>query len=110
MGLYGVVAYSVSRRSQEIGLRMALGAGRGSVYRLVLVEAGRLAAFGIGAGLVLGTAAAASLRKVLFETSAWDVPTLVGVAGTLALAALVASYLPARRAASVDPVTALRAE
>ena len=110
VGLYGVVAYSVSRRSQEIGLRMALGAGRGSVYRLVLVEAGRLAAFGIGAGLVLGTAAAASLRKVLFETSAWDVPTLVGVAGTLALAALVASYLPARRAASVDPVTALRAE
>jgi ABC-type antimicrobial peptide transport system permease subunit len=89
---------------------MALGAARGSVYRLVLGEAGRLAALGIVLGLACAMAAAASMQKLLFEISAWDAPTLAAVAATLTVAALLASYIPARRAASVDPVIALRAD
>jgi len=110
VGLYGVTAYSVSQRTREIGVRMALGAQRGSVYRLVLWEAGWLTAVGIGAGLACSIAAATLMRKLLFDVSAWDATTLAGVALLLAVAALLASYLPARRAASVNPVEALRAE
>ncbi len=108
--LYGVVSYSVSQRTREIGVRMARGAGRGSVYRLVLREAGWLAAVGIAAGLICSVGAAGLMRKLLFGTEAWDAPTLAAVAGVLAVFALLASYLPARRAASVNPVEALRAE
>lgn len=110
VGLYGVIAYSVSQRTREIGVRMALGAERGSVYRLVLREAGRLIAFGIGLGLAGSIAAAMSIRMLLFGVQAWDATTLVAVALVLAGAALLASYLPARRAASVSPAEALRAE
>jgi predicted permease len=110
VGLYGVTAYSVGQRTREIGVRMALGAQRGSVYRMVLGEAGWLTAVGIGAGLACSIAAATLMRKLLFGVSAWDATTLVGVALLLAVAALLASYLPARRAASVNPVEALRAE
>jgi len=110
VGLYGVIAYSVSQRTREIGVRMALGAQRGSVYRLVLGEAGWLTVLGIAAGLALSVAAAMLMRKLLFGVQAWDVSTLVAVALVLAACALLASYLPARRAASVDPVKALRAE
>jgi predicted permease len=110
VGLYGVIAYSVSQRSREIGLRMALGAQRGTVVRMVLVQAGRLVALGIASGLTLATAAATLMRPLLFDTSPWDLSTLASVGATLAASALVASYLPARRAASVDPVVALRAE
>ena len=109
VGLYGVVAYSVSQRTREIGVRTALGADRGSVYRLVLTEGARLAAVGIVSGLVLSVAAARLMRGMLFGVESWDVPTLAGVAVVLAAAAL-ASYVPARRAASVNPVDALRAE
>ena len=110
VGLYGVVAYSVSQRTREIGVRMALGAQRGAVYGLVLKEAGRLAAAGIGAGLLCSVAAATLMRKLLFGVQSWDVPTLAGVTVVLAVSALMASFLPARRAASVNPVDALRAE
>jgi macrolide transport system ATP-binding/permease protein len=110
VGLYGVTAYSVSQRTREIGVRMAMGAQRGAVYRLVLGEAGWLTVVGIGAGLVCSIAAATLIRKLLFGVSTWDVTTLAGVAFVLAVAALAASYLPARRAASVNPVEALRAE
>jgi predicted permease len=110
IGLYGVVAYSVSRRSREIGLRMALGAARSSVYRMILEEAGRLAVAGVAMGLVASAALATLMEPLLFRTSAWDLPTLAGVASTLGVCALLASYVPARRAASVDPVIALRAE
>jgi predicted permease len=110
VGLYGVIAYSVSQRSREIGVRMALGAQRSSVYRLILREAGWLAAMGIAAGLLCSIAAATFMRNLLFGVAAWDVPTLAAVAGVLAICAVLASYIPARRAASINPVEALRAE
>jgi len=110
IGLYGVIAYSVSQRRREIGIRMALGAERLSVYRLILKEAGWLTAAGIAIGLVCSLAAAALMRGLLFDIHSWDPPTLVTVAAVLALSALLASYIPAHRAASVNPVEALRAE
>ena len=110
VGLYGVIAYSVSQRTREIGVRMALGAQRGTVYGLVLKEAGWLTAVGIGAGLVCAVALATLMRSLLFGTQAWDAATLLSVAAVLAAFALLASYIPARRAASVNPVEALRAE
>jgi predicted permease len=110
VGLYGVVAYSVSQRTREIGVRMALGAQRSMVYQLILGEAGWLAAMGIVAGMVCAIGAATLMRRLLFGVRAWDVSTLIGVAVVLAISALLASYLPARRAASVNPVEALRAE
>jgi ABC-type antimicrobial peptide transport system permease subunit len=110
VGLYGVIAYSVSRRTREIGVRMALGAHRGAVYAMVLKEAGRLITVGVAIGLFTSVAAATLMRSLLFGTQAWDVPTLGAVAAVLAFSALLASYLPARRAASVNPVEALRSE
>jgi macrolide transport system ATP-binding/permease protein len=110
VGLYGVIAYSVSQRTREIGVRMALGAQRGEVYRLILQEAGRLVVMGITAGLVCSVAATSLIGKLLFGVGSWD-PTTIGlVVAVLAMAALLASYIPARRAASVNPVEALRAE
>ena len=110
MGLYGVIAYSVSQRTREIGVRMALGAQRSSVYELVLKEAGRLIAVGIVVGLAGSVASAMLMRKLLFGVQAWDAGTLAGVALLLAVSALMASFIPARRAAAVNPVEALRAE
>jgi macrolide transport system ATP-binding/permease protein len=110
VGLYGVVAYSVSQRTREIGIRMALGAERAAVQRLILKEAGWLAALGIVVGLGCAVAAATLMKSMLFGVAAWDVPTLVIVTVVLGVSALVASFLPARRAARVDPVEALRAE
>ena len=110
VGLYGVVAYSVSQRTREIGVRMALGAPRGSVYGLILKEAGWLTSIGIALGLVSSLAAGTLMRKLLFGTEAWDASTLTIVAIVLGGAAMLASYIPARRAAGVNPVVALRAE
>jgi predicted permease len=110
MGLYGVVAYSVGQRTREIGVRMALGAQRGAIYRLVLKEAGRLTVLGVAAGVACSIAVLSLMGKLLFEVKAWDAPTLVGVSLLLSAAALAASYVPAHRAASVNPVEALRAE
>jgi predicted permease len=110
VGLYGVVAYSVSQRTREIGVRMALGAQRGSVVQMVLGEAGRLTAFGLVIGLACAVGVTALMRSVLFGVESWDLPTLVGVAVVLTVSALLASYLPARRASNVDPVVALRHE
>jgi macrolide transport system ATP-binding/permease protein len=110
VGLYGVIAYSVSQRTREIGVRMALGAQRSSVYWLVMQQAGWLTAAGIAIGLVCSVAASTLIRKLLFGVEAWDAATLIGVALLLGLAAMAASFLPARRAASVNPVEALRAE
>ena len=108
VGLYGVVAYSVSQRTREIGVRMALGAERRAVYKLILGETTSLVAFGLGIGVVTSIAAATTLRTLLFSIRTYDVTTLATVAAALACSALGASYFPARRAASVNPVEALR--
>ena len=110
VGLYGVVAYSVSQRTREIGLRLAMGAERRAVYELILGEAGRLIAVGLLLGVVCSIAAARLMSTLLFNTSPWDVTTLAAVAAVLAMAAMLASYIPARRAASVNPIEALRVE
>jgi len=110
IGLYGVVAYSVTQRTREIGVRMALGAQRSSVYSLVLKEAAWLVSFGILAGIVFSLAVSRLMQTLLFGVRPWDVPTLAGVAVLLAACAFLASYLPARRAAKVDPIVALRYE
>jgi ABC-type antimicrobial peptide transport system permease subunit len=110
VGLYGVIAYSVSQRTREIGVRMALGAQRSAVYGMILREALRLTVVGIAAGVSGSLAVTTLLRPLLFGVRPWDVTTLAGVAVLLAVAAMLASYLPAHRAASVNPVEALRAE
>jgi predicted permease len=110
VGLYGVIAYSVSQRTREIGVRIALGAQRGTVYRLIIKEAGVLALTGIVIGTGCAILAASLMRKLLFGTPPWDLTTLISVAAVLGASALLASFLPARRAASVDPISALRAE
>jgi predicted permease len=110
VGLYGVVAYSVSQRTREIGVRMALGAQPRAVCKLILKEAGWLTVAGTIVGLVCSLAAATLMRGLLFGVDAWDLQTLAAVAAVLAGSALVASYIPARRAASVSPIEALRAE
>ena len=110
VGLYGVVAYSVSQRTREIGVRMALGAQRGTVYSMVMRQAGGLTAIGIALGLICAIGASLAMRKLLFGVAAWDAPTLGAVAGVLAFASLLASFVPARRAASLDPSEALRSE
>jgi predicted permease len=110
VGLYGVIAYSVSQRTREIGVRMALGAQKSAVYKLVLGEAGRLIGIGVVLGLAGSVGAAMLMGKLLFGVQAWDVETLVGVAVVLGISAMLASYIPARRAASVNPTEALRAE
>jgi predicted permease len=110
VGLYGVVAYSVSQRTREIGVRMALGAQRGAVHRLILKEAGLLAGIGIALGLGCSVAMGLLMKSLLFGVRSWDVSTLAGVAAVLGVFALLASFIPARRAARVNPVEALRAE
>jgi macrolide transport system ATP-binding/permease protein len=110
VGLYGVIAYSVSQRTREIGVRMALGAQRASVYQLIMTEAGWLAGIGIAAGLLCSIGAATLIRGLLFGVRPWDLATLTAVSTVLAISALLASYIPARRAARVDPMVALRYE
>lgn len=110
VGLYGVIAYSVSRRTREIGVRMALGAQRRTVYSMILRQAGALTILGLTIGLVCSIGASELMRKLLFGVQAWDAPTLAAVAAVLGCASMAASFLPARRAASVNPTEALRTE
>jgi putative ABC transport system permease protein len=110
IGVYGVLSYSVSQRAQEIGVRVALGAGNPQILRLVVGQGLVLAAIGIITGAVLAGLAMPAARSLLFKVSPFDPLTFIGVASFLATVAFLASYLPARRAMRVDPVIALRGE
>jgi macrolide transport system ATP-binding/permease protein len=110
VGLYGVIAYSVSQRTREIGIRMALGAQRSAVYRLILREAAWLAGLGTGIGLLGSAGMAMLVRTMLFGVPLLDGPTYAAVAALLAVFALLASYIPARQAARINAIAALRAE
>ena len=110
IGVYGVLAYAVSQRTQEIGVRMALGASRQNVFTLIVSHGARLAGVGILCGVVGAAAVTRVVTSLLYNVSATDPISFIGTAAFLAFVALIASYLPARRATSVDPIVALRAE
>ncbi len=110
IGIYGVLAFSVAQRSSEIGVRMALGATGSRVLRLVLVDGGRLIGSGLARGLLCAVALGRLLRSRLFGVDSIDLPSLAAVMLVFAAVGLLACYLPARRAARVDPIEALRHE
>jgi len=110
IGIYGVVAYSAARRTREIGIRMALGALPNDVRRLILRESMMLAALGIGTGLVGALALTRVLRSLLFETTPADPATLASVVGAVLVIVIVATLIPANRAARIHPTVALRYE
>jgi ABC-type antimicrobial peptide transport system permease subunit len=109
LGIYGVVSYSVTERTREIGIRMALGASRGDVQRRVLRETLTLAAVGAVIGLIGAFAAARIITSLLFGLTSTDPATFAGTIAVLAAVALIAGYIPARRASRIDAMTALRA-
>src|SRR5262245_7022252 len=108
IGIYGVMAYAVAERTHELGVRIALGADRASVLRLVLGESMVLAAIGIAFGLAGALASARLIQSLLFSVTSTDALTFAATSTLLAVTALVASYVPARRAMGVDPMIALR--
>jgi len=110
IGIYGLMAYAVTLRTREFGIRIALGAARGDVLRLVLGQAARIAVVGVATGAIAGLGAARLISTMLFGVTASDAPTFAATAALLAGIALLASYIPARRAVGVDPVTALRGD
>jgi len=110
IGLYGVRAYSVARRTPEIGIRMALGADRGTITEMILRETGWLALFGVAIGLAAAYAVTRYVQSMLYGIAPRDFTTFAGATLILISVAALAGYLPARRAAQVDPMAALRHE
>ena len=110
IGVYGVLSYAVSQRTQEIGVRMALGASRRNVFTLIVGDGVRLAGIGILCGVLGAAGVTRVITSLLYNVSPTDPTSFIATASFLALVALVASYLPARRATAVDPMVALRAE
>jgi putative ABC transport system permease protein len=107
-GLYGLVSYSVGRRTTELGIRMAIGAERGTIVRMVLGQGFRMALTGVALGLGLALVSARVLESLLFEVQPVDPPTFAAAAAIVMIVTLAASYAPARRASRLNPVTALR--
>jgi putative ABC transport system permease protein len=110
VGIYGLVSFQTSQRTHEIGVRMALGAQTRDVLRLVVGDSFKLAALGLLLGAAAAIAAAGLLQRLLFEVQPRDIPTYAIATAVLAFVALLASYIPARRATKVDPMVALRYE
>ncbi len=110
IGVYGLMAYSVAQRTQEIGIRLALGAEAGCVRGMVVFQGMRLVAVGVMVGVAAAVGLTRVIASLLFGVEALDVTTLVAVATVLGSASLVAVVVPARRASRIDPVTALRYE
>ena len=110
VGLYGVISYTVARRTNEIGIRMALGAQRGNVVGMIMREAGWLLALGIGIGAALALAGARTATSLLFGLKPHDPLTMVLAIVSLVAVAAAASFLPAHRASRLDPMAALREE
>ena len=110
VGFYGVIAYGVTLRTREIGIRMAIGARQADASRMVVRQALLTAAAGLAIGLPCSLATTFAIRSALFGVSPWSPPAFIGAALILLMVALAAAWLPARRAAAVDPVIALRCE
>jgi ABC-type antimicrobial peptide transport system permease subunit len=110
IGIYGVMAYSVEQRTQEIGIRAALGASRGALVGLVMRQATVLAAAGVLLGVAAALASGRVLSSLLFGVTPRDAASMIAAAVTLGATALVAAWIPARRAAGIDPIRALRTE
>jgi putative ABC transport system permease protein len=110
VGIYGVISYAVTQRTRELGIRVALGAIQGRIVSMVVGEGIRMAVVGIVMGAAAALVAARSLRTLVFGVATTDIATYVGVAAILTIVALAASYIPARRAARVDPLIALRSD
>ncbi len=110
IGLYGVLAYTVSQRSREVGIRVALGASRGNVLGLILGQGVRLAAVGLAIGLAITIVVTRLLRSLLLGVSPTDIPTIAAVSALLAVVAILASLIPAHRATRIDPISAIRHE
>jgi putative ABC transport system permease protein len=110
VGIYGVMSYAVTQKTQEIGIRMALGAEKDHILKMILRHGTAMAVLGIGIGLVAAFALARTMTSLLFETSATDATTYALVPAVLMAVAILACYVPARRATRVDPMVALRHE
>jgi putative ABC transport system permease protein len=110
IGIYGVISYSVAQRTQEIGIRMALGARREDVVKMILLQGARIAVAGVVIGMLAAFGRMRYLERLLFAVSPGDPGTFAAVAFVLAMVALLACYIPARRTLRVDPITALRYE
>jgi ABC-type antimicrobial peptide transport system permease subunit len=110
LGIYGVISYSVSRRTQEIGIRLAIGASRSDVQRRILLQTLALAGMGMALGAVASSALARWMQGLLFGVTYGDPLTFAGTGAVLLGVACLAGYLPARRASRIEPIVALRAE